>query len=92
MGDTRGLVRIYRGMRLALLVSIPAACALFFYAVTGNAFISGFSFVVAFLTVLEETPEPKEVKRMLKRKVDAPDGMIWYMIEEKETGNVRLYK
>jgi hypothetical protein len=80
-------------MRLALLVSIPTACALFFYVVTGILFIAGYAFVTAFLAVLEWTPEPKEVRRTLKRKMDAPDGtMIWYMIEEKATGNVRLYK
>lgn len=93
MGNTDGIVRLYRAMRFALLLSVPMAAGLFFYVATGILFIAGYAFVTAFLAVLEWTPEPKEVRRTLKRKMDVPDGTtIWYMIEEKATGNVRLYK
>ncbi len=90
MGEVNSIIRLYRHMRFALLISIPLAASLFFYALTGNPFLSALAFVTAFLSVLEETPEPKEIRRTLKQKDFRNDQIVWYMIEDRVTGDTRI--
>jgi hypothetical protein len=90
MGELNGIIRLYRHMRFAMLISIPMASSLIFYVVTEIPVISIFAFVTAFFSVLEFTPEPKEIRRTLKQKDFRDDRIVWYMIEDRATGDTRI--
>lgn len=90
MGELNSFIRLYRSMRLALLVSVPMAASLIFYVITEIPIVSIVAFATAVLCVLEETPEPKEIRRSLRQKEFRNDKLIWYMIEDRETGDTRV--
>lgn len=90
MGELNSFIRLYRSMRLALLISVPMAASLIFYVITEIPIVSIVAFATAALCVLEETPEPKEIRRSLRQKEFRNDKLIWYMIEDRETGDTRV--
>ncbi len=90
MGNTDSIIRLYRSMRLTLLVSVPMAASLIFYVITEIPIVSIVAFATAVLCVLEETPEPKEIRRSLRQKEFRNDKLIWYMIEDRVTGETRM--
>lgn len=90
MGNTDGIVRLYRAMRFALLLSVPMAAGLFFYACTGLGAISLMFAGIAFGAVLDTVPEPKEIRRILRNKSFDQPNHIWYMIEDRVTGDTRM--
>jgi hypothetical protein len=66
------------------------AASLIFYVITEIPIVSIVAFATAALCVLEETPEPKEIRRSLRQKEFRNDKLIWYMIEDRETGDTRV--
>ena len=93
MGNTDGLIRLFKTMKAVLLISVPVASTFVFYVfLEGMLGISLFAGFLAFWVVVYEFPSPKEIRRTLKQtdKMLSDDRIVWYVIESREDGNVRV--
>jgi hypothetical protein len=82
---------MYKLMRITLTMAVPVAVGALFYLASGMGVLSLMLGVIACIAVLEEVPEPKDVRRILRNNMPA-SGNIWYMIESRDTGEIRVYK
>ena len=85
------LINLYKRMRAALLVSVPLALWWLVYLFTGGEMLASCLLSVwVIFPLIDLLPSAAEVKRILKTR--EATGHIWYLIEDRETGNRRLCK
>ena len=93
MGNTDGIIRLFRNMKMLLLITATMSTSLFFYVFfEGMIGLSIMAGVLAFAVVAHELPAPKEIRQTLKQKDNIlnDDKIVWYVIESKEDGNIRV--
>lgn len=77
------LIRMYKNMRIALLISVPVAVWGFMLWLSQGEMLASFLFGIgALLPIIDILPSPTEVRRTLKTRETT--GHIWYMVEYQD--------
>lgn len=86
---TNEVIALYARMRFALMVSVPLAmCGLAFW-MTGEialALLTGLTMLPLVCYVL---PPTGEIRRALKTRKET-SNTVWYMIESRDDGEIRI--
>ena len=85
------LITLYGRMRIALIIAVPVAMWGFMLWLSGGEMLPACLFGIGVMFPLFDIlPQPKEIRRILKTRQTSDH--IWYLIEDRETGNRRLCK
>lgn len=85
------LIKLYKGMRTALIITVPLATWGFMYWLsTGDMLVACLFGIGTIIPTIDIIPSAAEVRRRLRTRQTSDH--IWYLIESRDTGEIRMCK